>query len=100
MCLKLQQGGYKICVVANETAAMTASFDAAGKLSDLNAIQVVTPAMESQLVLYQSVDIMLRPVGFRFTAGGGIGQWGYYLGIASHSQCGVEESGSKNLVCH
>lgn len=59
---KLQQGEYKICVVANETAAMTASLATAGKLSDLNAIRVVTPTMESQLVLYQSVDIMLRPL--------------------------------------
>lgn len=59
---KLQQGEYKICVVANETAAMTASLATAGKLSDLNAIRVVTPTMESQLVLYQSVDIMIRPL--------------------------------------
>ena len=57
---QLKQGRYKICVVANETGAMTPFLTAAGRLSDVDAITVITPKTESNLVLYQAIDIILR----------------------------------------
>lgn len=57
----LKQGKYKMCVVANETEAMRTPLAAISKLSDLDAIIVITPIQENNLVLFQSVNIMLRP---------------------------------------
>ncbi len=57
---RLRQGKYKICVVANETEAMKSSLVAVQKLSDLDAITVITPTQESNIVLYQSMDMILR----------------------------------------
>lgn len=59
---KLRQGRYRICVVANETEAMKPALAAAGKQSDLDAITVITPTEERDLVLYQVVDLILRPL--------------------------------------
>mgnify|MGYP007127904392 FL=1 len=56
----LKRGSYKICVVANETATMTAALTVANKLSDLDVIKVITPTTETDLVLYQSIDVELR----------------------------------------
>ena len=53
----LKRGSYKICVVANETATMTAALTVANKLSDLDVIKVITPTTETDLVLYQSIDV-------------------------------------------
>ena len=58
----LKEGRYKICVIANETEAMATSLATIAKLSDLDAVTVSTPTQESDLVLFQAVDIMLRPL--------------------------------------
>lgn len=61
LTFSLQEGTYKICVVGNETSAMTPLLSEAVTLSQLNSIMVVTPTTEADLVLHQSVDIRLRP---------------------------------------
>lgn len=58
---QLKQGRYKISIVANETNIMVPSLTTATNLSDLNAITVVPPTNESDLVLYRAIDFILRP---------------------------------------
>ena len=58
----LRQGHYKICIIANETSTMTPFLTSAVRQPDIDAIKVVTPTTEDDLVLYQAVDIQLRPL--------------------------------------
>ena len=57
---KLKPGNYKVFVIANETSVMAESFGAVTQSSDLAPVIVRIADAESDLVLFQSVDVKLR----------------------------------------
>lgn len=60
LVLNLQQGAYKVCVIANETSAMKPFLESSTNLSDISNITLITPTTENDLVLYKNVDFLLR----------------------------------------
>lgn len=58
--LNLKSGEYTLCVIANETAAMTGALESAADMSDLKDIVVAGSFGEADVPLYRQQDFIFR----------------------------------------